>query len=519
MKELLRSNPITMNDWLKYHPYTKISQVDYYYLKLCNKLLKANINEPLVREIKWSEYKDLTCILVCWFEDVISETNIWRSFTAEHKRLYGNFLPFYDTVVNYYDDEINLQDIRFLIWHFFSIINEDILINPFRLIFNFFAAKAYELFEKEYETAPQNLPFKEKLLVPTYREFFETRLIMEFLTFQSYLNFHYAKRKMKEKMENVDKHKHEPKYDNILRYDSKVNFLIEGVSPILALRANEQLANIIGKNHPKYHNIKNISKRHIIKCIVKDYTDTHLLLEHIASGQHINLALDTLAADFQKNSIQRSKYLVVTVVKWGDEWALMGSLIGYNTEDKTLTRELKDDEKYIFDPLEPKLEMLTRHEECFKDLTGGSLLAYFSNTDQYVEFAKRFIVHIFEKANPEERYPNDNLNKMDFGDHDLEDIVLFFNHHSGTELYPNLTFIVNDPRNPYYDPDEAADIQLLITEKTISPQFVKYLVENEMITFDRDKNMDDQTIKDNLDFLLRYFKTGDYYSEPRITLI
>jgi len=133
MKEFLLSNPVIMDDWLKYHPYTQHSQVDFYYLRMCNKLLKESIDEPLLRETKWSGFKDLICMLLCWFEDVISETNIWRSFTAEHKRLYGKFLPFYDTAVDYYDDEINLQDVRFLVWHFFSLAENDYL-NAFRTI-------------------------------------------------------------------------------------------------------------------------------------------------------------------------------------------------------------------------------------------------------------------------------------------------------------------------------------------------------------------------------------------------
>jgi len=111
------------------------------------------------------------------------------------------------------------------------------------------------------------------------------------------------------------------------------------------------------------------------------------------------------------------------------------------------------------------------------------------------------------------------MSKIGFDEEEMKNIVLFFNHHTGTELYPDFSPVVNDPRNPYYNSEETADIQWLITEKSISPMFVKYLVEDEMIAFAQSKDMDDQTIKENLDFLLRYFKRKDYFDKPRVTII
>ncbi len=515
MKNLLRSHPVTANDWLEYHPYAQSSPDDYYYQKLCNKLLKANIDEPLCQDLSWSEYKRLTCMLVCYFEDVISETNIWHSFTNEHKKLYGKYLPFYNTTDDYFDDEINKQDIQFLIWHFFSMLDENRLFNPFQLLFSRFAKVVFKLFEAEYEIAPPNLQFKEMLVVPDHKDIYGTRAIMEFLFFKSYLNQYFADQKLDEGITQIANAKMGAERSNMLVYDYRVTLLLNRVCPILALRSNEQLANMIGEDHPRYHEIKSISKRIAATCIVKGNDGVHLDMQHIASGKRINLILDTLSPGVDKDLIAPGKKrLWANMVQWGDEWALMGSLAFQENwqGDEAIAKE-----KHLFDPVEPKLEMLDFHEECFKDLAGGGLLVYFKNEDQYVEFVHQFRVHIYEKANPGKKFPASA--RLEVDKEGMDNIVMFFNHHSGTELYPDFTDYVNDTRNPYYVQGAKADMEMLITEDSISAEFVKYLVANKLIDFDQKKAMDDQTILDNLDFLLRYFKQGDYYSEPHITIV
>ena len=47
----------------------------------------------------------LSCFLTSYFEDLISETNIWNSFITTHKRLYNKQLPFYN-LDDYFEDEI-----------------------------------------------------------------------------------------------------------------------------------------------------------------------------------------------------------------------------------------------------------------------------------------------------------------------------------------------------------------------------------------------------------------------------
>ena len=108
-----------------------------------------------------NEEKDARYFSLCltaWFEDVISQVGIWTTFTAACKKRYGNWLPFYPLDENYYPDEINVEDIRFLLWHHiqFSSRDEGRIINPENPGIELIANELYCILDEIYETAPEN---------------------------------------------------------------------------------------------------------------------------------------------------------------------------------------------------------------------------------------------------------------------------------------------------------------------------------------------------------------------------
>ena len=126
---------IFLDRWLAFHPYKKPGPSDYYYLGLANRLWKiidSQKHDYLVSLLEEEEEKDnLCCCLACYLEDILSEAGIWQAFTRQHRELYGKNLPFYKTV-DYYHDEINPEDIYFLLWHFFSkALYDEMIISPF----------------------------------------------------------------------------------------------------------------------------------------------------------------------------------------------------------------------------------------------------------------------------------------------------------------------------------------------------------------------------------------------------
>src|SRR5690554_2528258 len=106
-----KKNKIYIDQWMDRKPYTNHSQTDLYYLQLCNKLYTAidgHFPFLLMMQLSKKEISELCCFLVSYFEDIISQTNIWGAFLTKHKELYKEKLPFYSSP-EYVDGEINSQ--------------------------------------------------------------------------------------------------------------------------------------------------------------------------------------------------------------------------------------------------------------------------------------------------------------------------------------------------------------------------------------------------------------------------
>ena len=95
-----------MQRWLLFQPYSALLQSDFYYLKLCNEI-------------------------------------------------YGSYLPFFDSdPEEYYPDEINPEDLRFLLWYYLSMVHDDTTISPTIYEWSELSEEIFEILEREYESAP-----------------------------------------------------------------------------------------------------------------------------------------------------------------------------------------------------------------------------------------------------------------------------------------------------------------------------------------------------------------------------
>jgi len=124
---------IYIKQWMELKPYKKQSTVDSYYLSIANKVLKCFFTKQALSTFIYLENEDLkmlSCFLTSYFEDIISGTNIWNTFTKMHSQKYGKRLPFYATD-EYYEGEINIQDVAFLIWYFMNTVQDESFISPF----------------------------------------------------------------------------------------------------------------------------------------------------------------------------------------------------------------------------------------------------------------------------------------------------------------------------------------------------------------------------------------------------
>lgn len=148
----MKKNRIYPNDWINIHPYTALQPSDTYFVELSNRIF----DKITISELPEKYRKKLSLYAAAYLEDIISGPGLWKSFRDEHRRLYGENLPFYKEE-NYIDDEPNLSDICFIIWNTWqkALFNHG-YINPMNPAISEQAEAIYDILCSAYEEAPEN---------------------------------------------------------------------------------------------------------------------------------------------------------------------------------------------------------------------------------------------------------------------------------------------------------------------------------------------------------------------------
>lgn len=129
--------------------------MDHYYTGVANKIYKILYDSYIDEGDDF--LVDMAFMLTAWFEDVISETHVWETFTGECERRYGSRLPFYKLDGEYYPDEINREDVMFLIWHYMQTdFGDERVINPENPALASAARQIFDMLCDEFEEALQN---------------------------------------------------------------------------------------------------------------------------------------------------------------------------------------------------------------------------------------------------------------------------------------------------------------------------------------------------------------------------
>lgn len=199
----MQKRKIYPKEWLTLHPYVQPQASDRYFVDLANRLYtlcSENRLTPGSLTLSESLLQRLCLYAAAYLEDVISGLGLWQAFIRQHRKLYGTPLPFYHPGSEYLDDEINLEDVCFLIWNTLQkspeknrILSnlkptdlpnryasenetEERFIHPFAPFITELAQPLYEVLNEVYETAPANTALTDYFLHVTHEKEARTKL-------------------------------------------------------------------------------------------------------------------------------------------------------------------------------------------------------------------------------------------------------------------------------------------------------------------------------------------------------
>ncbi len=529
---------IYIKHWLALKPQDYSGRTDLYYLKIAN-MVKSSLGKidlmMLSKFLDDNEINELCCFLTCYFEDVISEVNIWGAFKSEYAQLYGKKLPFYEIDDNYIDEEINIQDVAFLVWYYINASQDDLFVNPYNAVFFNIADSVMLIFDQDYEYAPENLQLKKIYQFEVLNDmdaFYETRTFMQFVFFESYLFMPDVKRRLDDAIFELIENNHEEEPDWIMGLMREIteDYAFNQHSKLLSLTANQWTSAILGTSHKEYKSINAISKKIKGYFLFKKQDNKSVYLEHIASGMKFKMTKKSFE---HHHTLNEDDIVYIGLVNHDNEWWFSGNYIEKAFDSNLILDERNSAESrakvnFLLDQKQIK-NVLELQKKAFLEFNEDSLIAFVPSSElqSFINEFKFFYNSSLNLSETEISEANQRTkaggffgNESNFEDFDADEkaTIVFFNVNEGIEFYVDVIGAFPDGKNPFFVQEEKEDINHILMADNCSTEFANYLVDNYKDKLDYFKTEPYKSYLKDLDFLLRFWKKSYYHSEARVVL-
>lgn len=140
---------------LKQPNYPHVAESDKYYMVLAGRLAKIWDNARLLMNVGEEVRRDVVLAVIGYYQDVVADAGIWRSFLTVCNHLYGRPVPFFDRPDDYIDSELNMIDVQFIVWYVIdSESGKPGHLSPFDENVERLAHLFFNLLDAVYEDAP-----------------------------------------------------------------------------------------------------------------------------------------------------------------------------------------------------------------------------------------------------------------------------------------------------------------------------------------------------------------------------
>jgi hypothetical protein len=440
-----------------------------------------------------------------YFEDVISNIGLFAAIRNMHQKLCKRKLPFFTfNKDDYFDDEINWQDIQFLLWciiqdNFEGKIdeNECRFINPENPMLAILTERIMDILDNEYETAPENEKLYNYLHTSQFDDFFQFRELLRWLHYDSYLSMQYPKKNLQNEKQSARRQKDKwySNNSNVLFYGIETTRIFQNTCSPLSVHAAELMAEIT--SNPQLKEILNrleFKKLNTYKII-----DCREGIVKISPIENDNEILNLDRCSFDENvELEKIEALTTSLVHFNGLWQTNGFVaLGDLPEEKPQTKKTAESER-----INSKDHILFTYKEIMK-YTQNKTLAYFANYDDYIGFWKK----VFPDTANFDEFEKDNFLKNE------TNILLFADPKNRIMLFPGIAAWIKSPDNKLYNKEEASKsaISILIGNTYTPLSLISHLIENDMlpdaiINSLQGPERGRELVRDNQWFIVRFFQ-------------
>lgn len=440
---------IFTQEWMAMHPYGKADDVDQYYTNLANRIYHALDGACFTHQFgNMQDAKMLALCLAAYFEDVLSDTGIWKAFTTECMARYGVYVPFYlgpamaaantangeDTAIpSYRQGDLNIADIKFLLWHHYqqSVLGREAVPPLFGSI-EIAARMVYNVLDAEYETAPENVRMREFISeLPTAADrFFDYRNALEWFHYGCYFNVGNQRRlagTLQWLMQTGN-------YNEVSAYAARIEATMGSRDNLLALSSAEWLAKI-SEAHPAHKLWTETEFKYGRFYAVKKTDDEYVYLKDTLDDSTVKLNRKSLDPEAFADGRKLDSYIFATLFRFGESWWLNGTMRGFAADKDTKKEVAARRAQYA-------------HKDCIKDynlLKSNGFGAQFLFADKGDD-VKEFLKSIGYDKPLALKIPAE-----------CRGIIVFGTPYTGLGVTINMAQCICSPDNPYYDSARAAE--------------------------------------------------------------
>ncbi|MGM9759198.1 MAG: DUF3843 family protein [Parabacteroides sp.] len=347
----MKNIKIFPKDWLQLHPYKQSNPVDSYYTNIANRIYDILVQTELINSFEGDEAKQVSIRMAAYFEDVISELGIWRAFITTAKELYGKYLPFYTPDDHYYDDEANLEDVRFLLWHFtqqYHGYRKSTFVSPDNPTNEWAARLIYKIFWDEWTTAPENNRMKalfSKESVIDSQETYEPLLF--WFHYNMYLMVD-ANQELKEQTQSF--------WNSFSQSPEKLNAMIMTLHQQLAYTSK---CSFLAMTSPEW----------LLKVIPQDHPN-HAFFQEVVEGCKPNIPEDVVTRNkenYEKFQQAAEGKLLVYFDQVAAAEQFLTEKVGMNLPDGHLPEDLAGEKLAIYATEKEGVQLIHTDVDCIKD--------------------------------------------------------------------------------------------------------------------------------------------------------
>lgn len=396
----------------------------------------------------------------------------------------------------YYQDEINFEDVCFLLWMLLQKDRENTFLNPENPYLMEMAFSVYNELEDEFEKAPINVEMVERLKNPFfYEDFFSLKALLIRMVKTLYLLEPFLDERL-DKVEDEVKAILEDNVDDSSYAYAVVSLVAccEKTGP-LALYAKDWLAAMLAYwgMEEESERVAAIESSRFAVYLLKRYDSETICLENIEGEEYVVPRLSF--EELPDSTLLDNKSFIGSLVKYDGGWQANGV--------SSWSRGTALFEAYKEEKVKRRSEPVI-YEKGMK-ANKNHPLVYFKGHEEMLEWMDKYI-GLHEKFTLPEK-----LKKLRY-------FALYLDRVKEMSVLPEGALMIKDEEhNPYYSKEEAekGGFNFIVSDTVTSKEVAHYLIEHRMlpdacINSTQGLERGKQLVQENMDFIARFMRTDGY---------